>query len=111
MVQGSLRQGMLGTWEYVFPEESLGDVVSAMELNLDVKFLGLRTLAIRKALKLKKIPKKFIDINGQEVNIKGLQKTRVLLNHGVSVYPIGIRRDPRKEVDWGAPGKYEQEML
>ncbi len=111
-VQGSLRAGVFGCYEYVFPEECLGDVLSAFEINktpdsiLKYHKVGLRRAIIRKAMRLEKIPEKFIDIDGKEVSVKDAVRVRILPRQGVSIFPIGIRRDDRRELEG-----YHQEML
>lgn len=101
-VQGALRPVLL--WEYVFPEESLNEVLTMLDIpdngyKGQRDFKSLKYKILRKALgkgvkpipKYKKVPtNKFID------------------KQSVSIYPIGIKKDKRQKMPhWG----YEQELL
>ena len=54
-IEGQIRQGPLGTYEYIFPKEPLDLVLNTMltPLNLDRYNLGLRLTVLRKLLKLR----------------------------------------------------------
>lgn len=96
-VQGSLRP--IELWEYVFPKESLQDVLASMEVQdtwYPKEFEKL-AWAMRKGLKLSKIPK-----------VDHSAKQHIIPRLGFGIHPIGIKEDPVKEVpEWG----YKQEML
>jgi hypothetical protein len=101
LVQGSLRPVEL--WEYVFPEEQLEEVLGAMGIKTDTptgydtKINKTKLAVLRKMLGAEKIP------------IKPFKPTnRYIETRGVSIHPIGIKKDKREAVkEWG----YEQEML
>ncbi len=98
-VQGALRPVEL--WEYVFPEESLNEVLAMMGIDPKRKDYALdkvRQKILQKALGAKPIPK----------NLPRAENLRLIINKGVSAHPIGIKKDKRAKVEaWG----YEQEML
>lgn len=103
MVQGALRPVEL--WEYVFPEESLEDVLSMLNFqNGACPGYGLsksKYAMLRKALKCDKIPK-FPDAD----------KKNIISLHGMGLHPIGIKKDRRDEMHDPAHGhSHEQEML
>ena len=102
-VQGALRP--IELWEYVFPEENLPQVLAMLEIKNTkgsnvTDFLDAKAVMLRKMLGAKKIPK-----------VKEVERQNVISKTGVSIHPIGIKEDERQDVDWGAPGKYNQEML
>lgn len=99
-VQGALRPIQL--YKYVFPEESLPDVISNMRLDLQSppQFLLNYSWAMRKLLKLQEVPK--LDIR------KELYQTRPLNVPGIAVIPIGIKYEPKRIME---PLGYEQEPL
>ena len=81
LVQGSLRPSVLGTWEYIFPEECLPEVLAVMGLS-SPKLIGIdwklknrvRLATLRKLLGLQKIPKKDFEEAAtipQSLTIKG----------------------------------------
>ena len=103
-VQGALRPVEL--WEYVFPEECLPQVLSALDLDdkgdtktYQLKHLGsLKPAILRKMIgkglkpipKIKKVPCPYIE------------------QRGMAIYPIGIKKDKRaKAEEWNV----EQEMI
>jgi len=105
LVQGGLRESVLGTWEWIFPKEALAEVLSIMGIkdskNMSVsdrKFsLGLKMGVLRRMIGLKKIPKKAfkeaatiepsVTLNGRERGLSGLTGAKV------SVHLIGIKHD------------------
>lgn len=109
LVQGALRPSILGSYEYVFPEESLSEVLSVMGIReKDLK--GPKLFTLRKLLCCKKIPKKNLD---ESLKIKDTiainDSTRGLSNlqvDGVHIIGIGIKEDVRGEM-YG----YNQEAL
>lgn len=100
--QGALRPIQL--WEYIFPEESLDEVLRMLDIaSYDEK--AVTTLStfkfkmLRRMLKCGKIPK---------VDPDKKVRYRYIERKGVSIYPIGVKKDKRQECEeWG----YEQEML
>lgn len=95
-VQGGLRPVQL--WEYVFPEESLPDVLTMLNMN-DVKkdyaISSAKMALLRAATKSKKIPK-----------TKKTKRTRFIPTEWVSLHGIGIKKDRRGDIEG-----YNQEML
>lgn len=122
IVQGSLRPSILGTWEYVFPEECLATVVSMMGIQKNItstkqdfktQFKDKTKLAVlRKILGVKPIPKEILkkaetipDTLSIKDSWRGLNN---LVLPGVAIHVIGIKKDERKEIEkWNL----EQEML
>ena len=98
-VQGSLRPVQL--WEYVFPEESLQEVLAMMNLQgnegAPTGLSSAKMAMIRKALQCKPIPK-----------LEEIERNRFVNCDGVSIHPIGIKKDRR--IDWEEIG-YNQELL
>lgn len=105
LVQGNLKP--IELWEYVIPEEHINEVSHYLGFDPNGKHCHKKQLeplamAMRKLLKLKKVPK----WNDNELAVMPR-----LLNgarSGFSIYPIGIKKDLVKEFpQWG----YEQEGL
>ena len=98
LVQGALRP--LEFWEYVFPEESLPDVLAMLEqdnkVNLKNALNQKTAIMLRQMLGLKKIP--IMDLP---------ERNRVIHLRGMALHPIGIKKDERTDAPWG----YRQEML
>jgi len=124
MVQGALRPVQI--WSYVFPEESLNDVLGGMHITGPIVRPELKgvTWLLRKMLKLEQIPETdltkhpvsgFIPYPTMTMNGKPMPATAVydMFVEGIACYPIGIKKDPKKEYDWTAvgQGKYFQEGL
>jgi len=92
-IQGSLRIGPLGVWEYVFPKESADLVLTTLGFQ-DVSYkkynLNSRQFVLRKILKCEKIPK-------FKTNKKFLW-----IRDNVSLIPIGVRYDDeiKEENGW-----------
>ncbi len=111
LVQGALRPSVMGTYEYIFPEECLAEVLAILNLDWD-RPNSIKLAALRTMLGCKKIPKKIMEeakkINPSVVidgTMRGLSHCKV---PGVAVHIIGTKADDRKECEqWG----YEQEML
>ena len=104
LVQGGLRESVLGTWEYIFPETALPSVLSIMglgEAGLGVSEkryrAGFKLGILRKLIGLKKIPKKMFEeakkippsivFDGSERGLSDLNGAKV------SVHIIGIKKD------------------
>lgn len=114
-VQGALRPIQL--WEYVFPEESLNDVLGAMRIKGPITRPEIKNMSwmLRKLLKLKKVPDMPEDatvtgyIPQGKLNDKTMPAIAVhdMWVDGVGVYPIGIKDDVTQDYDWG----YNQEGL
>jgi len=115
-VQLSLRP--LELFEVVFPEECLPDVLKTLGLNKSNKFDGAnagkkktekflqnKSRFLRKIMGLKEIPQVESDPKNPKI-FPGFVNLR-----GISIHPIGLKHDERREIDWGELGKYEQEML
>ena len=122
LVQGALRPSVLGSWEYVFPEECLPAVLSMFGLcegsiGATKSFMNnVRLRVLRKILGVKKIPKKAMEegkliaptilING---SYRGISPVYIV---GVALHPIGIKKDIRGEMLDPSTGKVNyQEML
>lgn len=117
LVQGALRESVLGAYEYVFPREALPEVLAMFGITSNTSYPHLRLseakhVALRGIFGAKKIPVKAlkqakdipstISINGFE---RALGDCKV---GGVAVHPIGIKEDEYKKVkEWGVA----QEML
>lgn len=108
MVQGKINP--IELWEYIFPEESLPEVLSMLKMtNGEGNQIGhlnkganewrgkLLGDALRKVLACQPIPK-----------IDAVQTNKFIPMLGFGPSPIGIRKDERKV--WEEQG-YEQEML
>ena len=101
-VQGALRP--IELWEYVFPEESLPEVIAM----LDAHGLGGESVTAPKRTKLLKMGmKKALNAESLPKDIKKVDTMKVFRN-GVAIDIIGIKKDKKqKNEEWG----YEQEML
>lgn len=85
LVQGALRPIQL--WTYVFPKESLGDVLGALHLtdeHLKIGSEGIGMSLLRKALGIKKCPlcvnreyKRYIMDTGMDVRVVGIKEDEV----------------------------------
>ncbi len=100
-VQGALRP--IELWEYIFPEECLDEVLTMLNIrNGDIINMSkTKSAMLRKALgkDVKPIPK-YKD-----------NPTHFVEKTGIAIYPIGIKKDPRKDFDFGLAGKWNQEGL
>lgn len=116
LFQGALRQSYAGVWEYVFPEESLPEVLKVFGIFETGSVEGeLRPWLIRKAFKLEKIPKEAweaaklvpasLAVNG---STRGLTTCTI---DGAGLYPLGILRDRKGIIDFGDKGKFDMEQL
>ena len=100
MLQGALRPIQL--WEYVFPKESLNDVLGAMDIKGEKLRPEVNAPAwmLRKFMKLEPIPKEdkrtvtgyrpFGELNKEKMPVIPICDLRT---KGVAVYPIGIKQD------------------
>ena len=111
LVQGALRPTFLGAYEYIFPEESLSDVLSMFGIADETAiYKQHRLIPLRLLFGCKRLPKKNIlecrDIpNTMTINgsTRGLSSVIVA---GAGVYVIGIKKDKR-----GKMYGFEQEAL
>ena len=95
LIECQLRPGMMGTWEFIFPETSKDLVFTGLKCGNPVKpgmklGAGWKIAALRKSLKLKKIP----EFN-KESDVMAIPNT--ILDF-VQIIPIGVRYDPVREV-------------
>ena len=116
LIQGSLREcGFV--YEYVFPEECFDEVMTMLNIKGIGDTIGkTREAMIRKALgkgvkpvpDYKEVPRKWALIDGIY-----LCTQRYIERNGVAIYPIGIKKDIRKDYDWSktGEGRYNQEGL
>lgn len=120
LVQGALRP--IQFWEYVFPEEALDDVLGALQITGPIVRPEIKNVSwmLRKMLKLEPIPKK----EAKDMKVTGYRPGGTLNDEpfpvipvhnmvvdGVAVYPMGIKKDPFQDYDWGKDGAYHQEGL
>lgn len=122
LVQGGLRDSVLGTMEFTFPEESLPTVLRIMnqkygELGVEKSIMSeVRVGVIRKILGLRKIPKKaFIESEKIEPSVmfdsleRGLSD---LTGAKVSIHLIGYKKDKRGKMINPATGEgHFQELI
>ena len=122
LIQGGLRESVLGTIEFTFPEESLPTVIRIMGLRygrigVEKSFMSeARLIVLRRILGLRKIPKKAfeeaekIDPSVMFDNLeRGLSD---LTGAKVSKTPIGIKKDRRGKIVNPATGEgWIQELI
>ncbi|MFA5051317.1 MAG: hypothetical protein WC499_04355 [Patescibacteria group bacterium] len=111
LVQGALRPSILGSYEYVFPEECLPEVLAVLGFSEEyAKDFRLKLIRpIFNSIKIKKKVWREAEKKQTMIIIDGT--TRGLANcvvGGVHLIPIGIKKDKRGI--WKEIG-YEQEML
>lgn len=118
IVQGALRP--IQFWEYVFPEEHLDNVLGAMQIKGPIQRPEIKNVSwmLRKMLKLEQIPTNDSimttgytpagTLNGEKFPTVPVHN---MIVDGVAVYPIGIKKDPFQDYDWGEAGAYHQEGL
>ncbi len=104
MVQGALRP--IEIWEYVFPEESLNDVLVGMDIKEPIQRKEIKNISwmIRKMLKLDQMPV-LEDAKGTGYFPPGKvngEKIPPLIVHdmkveALAVYPLGIKKDFKKD--------------
>ena len=116
LVQGGLRPSVLGAYEYIFPKESLAEVLSFLGIEGNTSYgfgkIGLNTrhFSLRKIFGCKKIPKDILKkaketpptFSTAEFE-RGCSNCRF---GGVAIHVIGIKDD----VD-GVVGEYFQERI
>jgi len=119
LVQGALRQSVLGAYEYVFPEECLADVLAVLGItttshigavNTAKNFLNLSIL--RKVFGCKKIPPKALKKAAKITPTMSIDGTMRGLSNiiipGAALHVIGIKKDRREKAPQFG---FEQEML
>lgn len=90
-IEGVLRYGLFGTWEYIFPKESMDEVLTTLYFDkFGYNYYGkilmkARLKTIQILLGCKKIPK---------FNTDKILAIPEEVKRGVSIIPIGIREDP-----------------
>ncbi len=105
LVQGGLRDSVMGTMEFIFPEEALPTVICIMglaegHLGVTPSFMSkARVAVLRKILGLKKIPKwawkearelaPSVVFDNLERGLSDLKAPKI------SIHPIGIKKDRR----------------
>lgn len=130
LVQGGLRQTVLGAYEYIFPEEALADVLAMMNLNEGhvgaegsiinkSKIIALRKIFGASKIdpatweKARKIPKNMMFNNSERA------LADVLIT-GTAIHLIGIKKDTyntmtrklnERGIETDFPEGYYQEML
>ena len=109
LVQGALRQSFLGSYEYVFPEECLSEVLAIFHVSEGQDF---KMFALRKMFGLKKIPhKNFEEAKKIKTNVLIENSMRGLADiniPGTGVAIIGMKKDIRRDFpEYG----YNQEGL
>lgn len=116
LVQGALRPSVFGSYEYIFPKESLAEVCSFFGITKNESYgygkIGLKSrhFAMRKIFNCKKIPKKILEkakkipptFSAEEFE-RGVHNCII---PGASLHVIGIKEDVV-----GKMGDYTQEML
>jgi len=108
IVQGALRQSVLGAFEYVFPKEALAEVCSFFGIykneSYGFKGLGLysRHSVMRKIFGCRKIPNKILK---EAVKIPPTFTTEEFergvsncILPGVAIHVIGIKKDKMGEI-------------
>ena len=96
-LDGSLRYGMFGTWEFVFPKEHMNEVLTTLNFHVPVSAenypgkmkMMARLKAIRTALALEPIPDFKTD--------KELLLPEGLKEH-IRIVPLGVRYDAVRKV-------------
>lgn len=117
-IAGGLRKAPWG-YEYVFPEQSLAHVLTMLDIkpkNNRWSIGGFKSWALRKALgkgdaghKVEPIPDYKPDCGlYAKVDGKLMEFPHYVVKEGIAIYPIGIKKDSKADVEkWG----YEQEMI
>src|SRR3990167_3323373 len=114
-IQGSLRPIQL--WEYVYPETSPkepGNINSEMIDNTQVMLKSF-DLKNKDHYEPKRIGK-YVRFAGKMAGLDPIPEAkpegpyRFIHLPGISIIPIGVKKDEYKIHDFGEAGKYEQEM-
>ena len=94
-VEAGLRYGIFGTWEFIFPKESMHDVLTFLKFNQKVEGftehdwisnlkVELKIKTMQKVMGLDKIP---------EFNISKGMLCPDDLFEGIRIIPLGVRYD------------------
>jgi hypothetical protein len=126
LVQGALRPSVFGTYEYIFPEECLAEVLCIMGINKTNYGSYQNGGSIKEKVQMATLRKIFgagkIDDKIFEEALK-IPPTLIInniwrgLSHciipGVAIHCIGIKPDERKDFDFTGVGlgRYNQEAL
>ncbi len=109
VVQGSLRPSLFGLWEYVFPEESLAEVLTLLHVPETGEPAGYGTWANKFRMRMmrmgigngiKKIPK-----------YQKVSTNKLIFQDGVAFHLLGVKYEPKKEMTWPDGLKTFQEPL
>ena len=120
LVQGAFRPSVMGAYEYVFPEESLAELLAIMGIgrlvDAETGFIPQARLAVlRKIFGCKKISKEIIEKAKKIAPTITLSNSTRGLDHlmvpGVSIHFIGIKEDIRKDMIFSDDLQYHQEAL
>lgn len=120
LVQGALRPSMMGSWEYIFPEECFAEVLAIMGIgrlvDAEIGLMAKSQLAVlRKMLGVKKIPKKILEEAKKIPPTISLTNSTRGLHHlmipGVTIHFIGYREDVRKDAIFDEKTQFHQEMI
>ena len=123
LVQGGLRPSMLGSWEYIFPKESLPEVLCIMGVTNKkagiygtIRFKNARMNVLRKILGVKKIPNSIFKKAAALPDSIVIDDCERGLSHikvpGVAVHVVGTKEDVMGEIyDSGHEHSHYQEML
>jgi hypothetical protein len=107
LVQGALRPSLFGSYEYIFPEECLSEVLAVFGITKeDYIFKSfsrkISRVAIRKALGCKPIPlKNFKEAEKMPESLLISNSMRGLSHNkipGVAIHAIGIKTDKRDKL-------------
>ncbi len=123
LLQAGLRDSVLGTYEYIFPKESLSTVLAMMKIT-EPDYMGcdptigrkFKLAVLRKMTGTRKIPKKYFEeAKNIDVSIELGNSERGLshLRYGVtSIHLIGIKYDKVGEMVHPVTGKgWIQELI
>lgn len=115
LLQLGVRPSIFGSYELIFPEESLSELLSMLGVgqpHMWPLLVGIKGLVLRKVFGCKKIPQKNLDEALKIPNTISLNGSTRGLNNiivpGVAHHIIGIKKDLRHDCPtWG----YNQEMV
>lgn len=96
-------------WEVTVPDDAVPEVLWYNKVPIDGKgqvhdnLFSWKAKLLRAGIKLEPVP----DYTGKSIPIR----PRLIMNTGVTVYCLGIKKDIVKEYDFGVEGKWLQEGL
>jgi len=123
LVQGALRPSILGSWEYIFPEECLSEVLCVLGITGGQykkgrgKIEKLQLGVLRKILGCEKIDNKYFEEASKIPQTIMINNSNRGLTHciiqGTALHCVGIKRDIRYDFDFSKEGmgRYNQEGL